>query len=1288
MGVRKLRIPSGVAHLKSVRLLALALLGLVVGVDICEVHAQVVISEANYHPPAPFGRQLEFVELYNPADGAVDLSGWRLTRAVRFTFPAGTKLEPGRYLVVARHAEELRDFFAITSPIFGDYLGTLDNGGDTVLLVDNTNSYVDQLRYCDEVPWPIGADGTGGSLQRRCHDGETSAPQNWIAATPTPLRSGRDSACPLPPFESARVVINELHYHPARENRVLRVGDDGEATEYLELHNPGPQPIDIGGWRFSDGIAYEFPAGVVIPAGGYALTARDPNVLRSKFGLAGDVFIGKYRLCLSNRGERVTLVDQAGRIVDTVVYGDGGDWPYVADGQGHSLERISVDHPGDDPANWMSSEVARQSFLTFTGIGRGSFLQDNRVGLVIDGEGELLVDHVVLEDVLDPGVNLLSNGDFDSGLDGWTIVGNARDSSWEPAGGENGSGALRLVADEACFFEGCSPADGVFSPTTIPLNLSRTYRLTVTVRFVSGSTQLVAAVVAGVQANVDPLVSPARRNSVAGELRPYIDYVGRFPQAPASADRTWITAHVRSPEPAVVTLNYRFGASDRIWQVRLTDEGRADDRLAGDGVYGTRLSPFPDNTQVEYWVTATIDGATRTYPQLAQPDRAAPEERIGYYVSDVSSESPIPAYHILISEVDGSDWLDVNASLSCGALSVGAFAHNGDLYPAVGLRWRGNTACVLKKRNFKIRFNRSQPFEGQDKLNLNGLWTDKALVRELLAWQFVEEIGAPELATQYVRVFVNGSYYGLFLSVEHPDRRFLRRNSLSPDSSIYKARQPSLTPDGGLLSPAVSLQPPGNYDLAWEEENNEGRDFSDIEDFITTMHDEGSRLEFWQERGLPDTVINFQLTQIVLNNIDSAAKNHFLVREAHSNRWGILSWDLDLIFGKFFTREAEGGRRPVGTLNDLMASDVGLDLGPWFMTGQYGNDLFNWFMGFFFSAGDGYYQRAYLTRLWDLMQEKYTPAEYQRRLDELVALIFEEQEDDFELWGRYPSNVQSYPADMLSNVDIIVSQIRKHRDFLLSYIPQMHPEIPDHPQLRISEVGFAEVEADGRGEFIELVNTSGRSIDVGKWTIDAIDFVFPDSVVVPVDGIVVVSKLPSSIDVTSTGGGAQVFGPFAGRLANDGEVIRVRDAGSDYAAIIDYLSYKNGDEGWPHVPLGHTLQLLRVSRDSDNDLPSAWIVSAHPGGDPGMRLPEFVRGDVVVDARIQITDAISILLYLFAGSVEPACLDSADVDDDGRITVTDPLVLLNYLFDGARTPAAPFPNLGSDPTADDLHCTW
>ena len=37
----------------------------------------------------------------------------------------------------------------------------------------------------------------------------------------------------------------------------------------------------------------------------------------------------------------------------------------------------------------------------------------------------------------------------------------------------------------------------------------------------------------------------------------------------------------------------------------------------------------------------------------------------------------------------------------------------------------------------KLKFNRGRYFQGLRKINLQGLWTDKALVREHLAWEFI-----------------------------------------------------------------------------------------------------------------------------------------------------------------------------------------------------------------------------------------------------------------------------------------------------------------------------------------------------------------------------------------------------------------------------------------------------------------------------------------------------------------------------------------------------------------------
>ncbi len=88
----------------------------------------------------------------------------------------------------------------------------------------------------------------------------------------------------------------------------------------------------------------------------------------------------------------------------------------------------------------------------------------------------------------------------------------------------------------------------------------------------------------------------------------------------------------------------------------------------------------------------------------------------------------------------------------------------------------------------------------------------------------------------------------------------------------------------------------------------------------------------------------------------------------------------------------------------------------------------------------------------------------------------------------------------------------------------------------------------------------------------------------------------------------------------------------------------------------------------------------------GDRKPEFRRGDVNADGKVDLSDAVSILGSLFLGEDEPDCQKSADTDDSGSLELTDAVYLLNYLFLGAFEPPAPFPACGLDPTEDDLSC--
>ena len=44
----------------------------------------------------------EWIELFNAGQSSVDLSGYKISEAITFTFPSGATIAPGAYVIVAR----------------------------------------------------------------------------------------------------------------------------------------------------------------------------------------------------------------------------------------------------------------------------------------------------------------------------------------------------------------------------------------------------------------------------------------------------------------------------------------------------------------------------------------------------------------------------------------------------------------------------------------------------------------------------------------------------------------------------------------------------------------------------------------------------------------------------------------------------------------------------------------------------------------------------------------------------------------------------------------------------------------------------------------------------------------------------------------------------------------------------------------------------------------------------------------------------------------------------------
>ena len=146
----------------------------------------IVINEICYNPPildatpaSPSrNSEAQWLELHNRGSQTIDLSNWDFGEGIDYTFPFGTSLAPGGYLVISNDPTTLSaQHPGIT--ILGPFDGNLSRRSETVTLRDDNNNPADTLRYFDGGRWPSKADAGGSTLELIDPDADNSLPAAW-----------------------------------------------------------------------------------------------------------------------------------------------------------------------------------------------------------------------------------------------------------------------------------------------------------------------------------------------------------------------------------------------------------------------------------------------------------------------------------------------------------------------------------------------------------------------------------------------------------------------------------------------------------------------------------------------------------------------------------------------------------------------------------------------------------------------------------------------------------------------------------------------------------------------------------------------------------------------------------------------------------------------------------------------------------------------------------------------------------------------------------------------------
>lgn len=348
---------------------------------------------------------------------------------------------------------------------------------------------------------------------------------------------------------------------------------------------------------------------------------------------------------------------------------------------------------------------------------------------------------------------------------------------------------------------------------------------------------------------------------------------------------------------------------------------------------------------------------------------------------DLYDQSNITIIELTFTDLNWDATLDSYYSAGLDQRLLATCVVNGVQYDSVGVKYKGNStySASNSKNPLNIKLDYiidSQDYQGWYTLKLSNGKNDPSFVREVLSYDIARKyMDAP--LSNYAKVYINGSYHGMYSSSESINKKFVEEKFYSDDDNTLFKCNPTQVMNGGSSLEYLGTDSSLYFDY-YELQSDYG--WNDMVYHTNELNNNFNTIENSWDIDRAIWMLAFSNVLVSLDTyIGPFKQNYYLFRDDHG-RFNSIVWDMNECLGGF---EMIGGGPP-GPPNVTSLQELDPLLRQGDNTYPLANNIFN----------NTRYKKMYMAHFRTILEENFSNGWYLLKADTLQDLIYNDVNTD------------------------------------------------------------------------------------------------------------------------------------------------------------------------------------------------------------------------------------------------------------------------------------------------------